>query len=135
MQALRPGFWTLLLASLCAGAAVVSAADERSFATWTEYLGGADSAQYSSLKQINKSNVKQLEVAWTFPVAGRGAIVFDPVVVDGVMYVLGDSNSVVALEAATGKQLWVHPNMGAVGVARHELLGKAKTVPTAACST
>jgi glucose dehydrogenase len=111
MQALRPGFWAFLFV----GAAVVSAADERSFATWTEYLGGADSAQYSSLKQINKSNVKQLEVAWTYPLAGRGAIVFDPVVVDGVMYVLGESNTVVALEAATGKQLWVHPNMGAVG--------------------
>ena len=44
----------------------VSAAD-RSFATWSQYLGGADSSQYSSLKQINKSNVKQLEVAWTYP--------------------------------------------------------------------
>ena len=37
MQALRPGFWVILFA----GAAGVSAADERSFATWTEYLGGA----------------------------------------------------------------------------------------------
>ncbi len=111
MQALRPGFWVILFA----GAAGLSAADERSFATWSEYLGGPDSAQYSSLKQINKSNVKQLEVAWTYPIAGRGAVVFDPIVIDGVMYVLGQNNSLVALEAATGKELWVHPNMGAVG--------------------
>jgi glucose dehydrogenase len=111
MQALRPGFWPFFLAS----AAVVSAADERSFATWTEYLGGPDSAQYSSLKQINKSNVKQLEVAWTYSTGERGTYVFDPIVIDGVMYVLAQNNSVVALDAATGKELWVHPNMGAVG--------------------
>ena len=66
---------------------LVSAA-ERSFATWSQYLGGADSSQYSSLKQINKSNVKQLEVAWTYQ-TGPGTYTFDPVVVDGVMYVSG----------------------------------------------
>lgn len=89
-------------------------AAERSFATWSQYLGGADSSQYSSLKQINKSNVKELEVAWTYE-TGPGTYTFNPVVVDGVMYVLAQSNSVVALDAATGKQLWAHPNMGAVG--------------------
>jgi glucose dehydrogenase len=91
----------------------VSAA-ERSFATWSQYLGGADSSQYSSLKQINKSNVKQLEVSWTYQ-TGPGTYTFNPLVVNGVMYVLAQSNSVVALDAATGKQLWMHPNMGAVG--------------------
>ena len=111
MQPLRPGFWTFLFV----GATVVSAADERSFATWTEYLGGPDSAQYSSLKQINKSNVKQLEVAWTYSTGERGTYVFDPIVVDGIMYVLAQNNSIVALDAATGKELWVHPNMGGVG--------------------
>ncbi len=110
MQALGAGFWTFFIASLA-----VSAADERSFATWSEYLGGPDSAQYSSLKQINKSNVKQLEVAWTYSIAGRGTFVFDPIVIDGVMYVLAENNSVVALDAATGKEQWVHPNTGAVG--------------------
>jgi glucose dehydrogenase len=92
---------------------LVSAA-ERSFDTWSQYLGGADSSQYSSLKQINKSNVKQLEVAWTYQ-TGPGTYTFDPLVIDGIMYVLAQSNSVVALDAATGKQLWAHPNTGAVG--------------------
>ncbi len=90
-----------------------SAAD-RSFATWSEYLGGADSSQYSSLKQINKSNVKQIEVAWLIR-RDRGHTRFDPIVVDGIMYVLAQNNSVVALDASTGKELWTHPNMGAVG--------------------
>jgi glucose dehydrogenase len=84
------------------------------FDTWSQYLGGADSSQYSSLKQINKTNVKQLEVVWTYP-AGPGTLVFDPIVVDGVMYVLINRNSIVALDAATGKEIWSHPNTGAVG--------------------
>src|ERR1051326_7598425 len=95
-------------------AALLHATDERNFATWRQYLGGADSSQYSSLKQINKSNVKLLEVAWSYP-TGPGTFVFDPLVVDGTMYVLSQNNSIVALDAATGKELWVHPNTGAVG--------------------
>jgi glucose dehydrogenase len=98
----------LILSGISAGAA------ERPPATWSQYLGGADSSQYSSLKQINKSNVAKLEVAWTYP-TGPGTYIFDPIVVDGVMYVLAQNNSVVALDAATGKELWVHPDTGAVG--------------------
>ena len=48
---------------------------------------------YSSLKQINKSNATKLDVAWIYPTGP---------VVDGVMYVLVQNNSVVALDAATG---------------------------------
>src|SRR3984885_10279016 len=111
MRKITPSFMLLIFLWVCG--TLVSAA-ERSFASWSQYLGGADSSQYSSLKQINKSNVKQLEVAWTYQ-TGPGTYTFDPVVVDGVMYVLAQSNSVVALDATTGKQLWVHPNMGPVG--------------------
>jgi glucose dehydrogenase len=95
--------------------AVASAADLRNFATWSEYEGGADSSQYSSLKQINKGNVNQLQVAWTYSTGERGTYSFNPIVVDGVMYVLAKNNSFVALDAATGRELWTHPNMGAVG--------------------
>jgi len=91
-----------------------SAADVANFSTWTEYEG-ADSAQYSSLKQINKSNVSQLQVAWSYSTGERGNYSFAPIVVGGVMYVLAKNNSFAALDAATGKELWVHPNVGAVG--------------------
>src|SRR5579862_679621 len=108
---LRQGVKLVLF--ICAVGLLATAA-ERSFATWSEYLGGADSSQYSSLKQINKTNVKQLEVAWTYP-TGPGTFIFDPIVVDGVMYVQSQSNATVALDAATGKEIWTHPNTGAVG--------------------
>lgn len=108
--------YIILAAALVAtvGYRSLAAADDKPFTTWTEYLGGPDSTQYSALKQITKGNVKQLEVAWTHPV-GEGTVRFNPLVVDGVMYVLGANRSIVALDAATGKEVWIHRNEGAVG--------------------
>src|SRR5580658_10357151 len=91
-KSMRTLTWLCLLA---AGALI--AADERNFNTWTEYLGGADSSQFSSLKQINKANVKQLQMAWSYPTGGAGAILFNPIVVDGTMYVLKTGNNIAAL--------------------------------------
>ena len=83
-------------------------------ASWPAYSGGPGSEKYSSLTQINKNNVKQLEVVWSYPTGEKGNYLFNPIIVDGVMYVLAKNNSVVALDAVTGKELWVHPNTGAV---------------------
>jgi quinoprotein glucose dehydrogenase len=66
-------------------ASALHAADLRSFATWTQYLGGADSSQYSSLKQINKGNVSQLEVAWTYSIGDNNQYLFNPIVVNNVI--------------------------------------------------
>jgi len=83
------------------------------YTTWTAYQGGAHSSQYTALDQITKSNVAQLEVAWTYQINGN--VTFNPVIVDEVMYVQGTGNSIVALEAATGKEIWSHANQGAIG--------------------
>ena len=80
------------------------------FTTWDANGGGADHSQYSSLKQINKNNVKQLQVAWMYESGNNPT--FNPVIVDGTMYV-GAQNAVVALDAATGKEIWKHPGGGA----------------------
>lgn len=104
-------------AGLCS-LVIAFAADDGSHTTWSDYLGGPDSAQYSALKQINKSNVSQLQVAWTYPTDDRNNYSFNPVIVDGVMYVLAKSNSLVALDAATGREIWVHPNNSRAVTAR-----------------
>ena len=79
------------------------------YTSWIDYGGSPDSMQYSALKQIDKSNVGKLELAWSYRAPDlRGNFGFNPVVVDGVMYVLGQSNAIVALDAATGKQIWAH---------------------------
>jgi len=65
--------------------------------------------QYSALTQIDKKNVGRLEQAWFFAVPDRkGNFGFNPIVVDGVMYVLGPANAIVALDAMTGKTIWSH---------------------------
>ena len=85
------------------------------FETWDQYLGGADSSQYSSLDQINRENVARLEVAWTYQTGERGFYLFNPLIVDSVMYVLAHDHSIVALDAGTGKEIWRHENKGRVG--------------------
>jgi glucose dehydrogenase len=86
---------------------------EQPYTTWRTYGGGGHASQYSALAQINKSNVTQLEVVWSFPV-GERSFVFNPVVIDNVMYVLARDNDIVALDAATGRELWAHPHEGPV---------------------
>src|SRR5690606_15828133 len=85
------------------------------YEAWDQYLGGADSSQYSALAEINRDNVSRLAVAWTYPTGERGAYLFNPLIVDGTMYVLARDRSIVALDAATGRELWVRPNEGPVG--------------------
>ena len=55
----------------------------------------------------------QLAVAWTFP-SGPRTFLFNPLIDRGVMYVLARDNAIVALDAASGKELWAHPNAGGV---------------------
>ena len=76
--------------------------------TWKDYGGAADAAQYSALQHINRTNVGQLEVIWTYPTHDGNKYFFNPIVVDRVVYVLARNNSIVALDAATGKEIWVH---------------------------
>src|SRR5260370_1054451 len=76
--------------------------------TWRDYGGSPDAAQYSALRQIDRSNVNTLEIAWTYPTGDDGKYFFNPIMIDGVMYVLAKSNSIVALEAATGKEIWTY---------------------------
>jgi glucose dehydrogenase len=75
---------------------------------WSDYSGNPDSAQYSALEQINRSNVSKLEVAWTYSTGDHNKYFFNPLIVDNMMYVLAKNNSIVALDAATGKEIWTH---------------------------
>ena len=85
----------------------------RPYTTWTAYGGGAHSSQYSALDQINKSNVSQLEVVWTFPVTGT--VIFNPLVVGRVMYLQASGSTLVAVDAATGKEIWRRQTQGPMG--------------------
>ncbi len=88
-------------------------AQGRPYTTWTSYGGSADSSQYSALNQINRSNVSQLEVGWTFPVTGT--VIFNPLVVDGVMYLQAAGTALAAVDAATGREIWRSQTQGPLG--------------------
>jgi len=84
--------------------------------TWRDYAGGADSAQYSALDQINRSNVARLQLAWRYSIGDNKKYSFNPVIVDDTMFVLGRNNSLVALNAATGKEIWTYAPDPAPGI-------------------
>lgn len=81
---------------------------------WPDYGGGPDSSHFVALNQINKANVNRLEVAWVYPTGDDKTYLFNPIVVDNVMYVLARNSSLVALDAATGKEIWIHENLPGV---------------------
>ena len=78
---------------------------------WPSYLGGPGSSQYSSLGQINKQNVAQLQIAWEYRTGdarrgGGSQIQCNPIVIDGVLYATSPALKVFALDAATGEERW-----------------------------
>ena len=75
-------------------------------ADWPVYGGSAASTHYSALAQINRSNVKDLEVAWSFDTREKGGLQTNPLIVDGVLYGITPTQKIFALNAATGKLLW-----------------------------
>jgi quinoprotein glucose dehydrogenase len=77
---------------------------------WYEYGGGPDQSKYSDLTQITKANVDQLQPAWIYSPGDAGGN-FNPIVVDDVMYVVAKGQSLIALDATTGKELWIHAHL------------------------
>ena len=75
---------------------------------WPGYGNGPDNSRYFASEQIKKSNVSQLQVAWNYP---YGDTSFGPIVVRGVIYGRGRNGSLVAVDAKTGKELWIRENM------------------------
>jgi quinoprotein glucose dehydrogenase len=75
--------------------------------TWTVSHGDAFATRYSALTQINRHNVKNLRQAWVYHSKdGSGNIQANPIIVDGVFYGPTPGRAIVALDAATGSELW-----------------------------
>jgi quinoprotein glucose dehydrogenase len=73
---------------------------------WPVYGGTPENNHYSSLSQINRDNVKQLQVAWSFDTGEAGGLQTNPIIVGNVLYAYTPSQRVIALNAATGELLW-----------------------------
>ncbi|MBV8552176.1 MAG: PQQ-binding-like beta-propeller repeat protein [Acidobacteriaceae bacterium] len=83
---------------------------------WPVYGGGPENIHYSTLSQINRQNVRNLQVAWTFDTGDAfpgSEMECNPIVVDGVLFATSPKLRVIALDAATGKLKWsFDPNQG-----------------------
>jgi quinoprotein glucose dehydrogenase len=79
--------------------------------SWTNYGGGADQSKYVLANDINKNTVGQLQVAWSYSTEDERVYQWNPIVVDTIMYVLAKNSSLVALNAITGKEIWIHANL------------------------
>jgi quinoprotein glucose dehydrogenase len=73
---------------------------------WPVYGGGPENTHYSSLAQITRDNVKNLQVAWSYDSGESGGLETSPLIVDGVLYAYTPTQKVFALDAGTGKLLW-----------------------------
>lgn len=102
----------LVALSITPGESVVVQNDDSSF-PWTHINGDATSTRYAPLDQINADNVDSLEIAWSFDTRFFGPrpellSVNTPLMVNGTLYVTaGATRNVVALDAASGQQLWM----------------------------
>ena len=73
---------------------------------WPTYHGDVGGNRYTTLTQIDKTNVARLSPRWVFPIPTvTGAVETTPIVIGGVMYI-STANQALALDAGTGRQLW-----------------------------
>jgi quinoprotein glucose dehydrogenase len=76
-------------------------------ADWPTYLGDKHRSLYSPLRQIDRTNVTRLQVAWTYDTGEKGEYQSNNLIVGGVLYTATPSRRVIALDAATGRERWV----------------------------
>ena len=101
---------------------------ENSYRDWSDYLGGPDRNHFSRLSQITPENVSKLKMAWSWSAPDSGQMQMSPVIYDGKLFGVTAGLRAFALDAATGKQLWLfgEPVKQWFGTSRGVALWKGK---------
>jgi len=100
-SSVAPHFTSVTEAMLLGAGSDTSSAND-----WLIYGGAYNNQRYSLLTQVDTQNVKDLALAWTYKTGVQLSFETTPVVVDGVMYMTTAGSKVIALNAATGEQIW-----------------------------
>ncbi|MCL6268138.1 PQQ-binding-like beta-propeller repeat protein [Flagellimonas myxillae] len=79
---------------------------KKDYANWSSYLGGLDRNHYTTLSQINKDNLNDLRIAWSYSSPDSGQMQMNPIVIDTMLYGVTAGRRAIALHAGTGKELW-----------------------------
>ena len=93
-------------AALCLALACANGVHAGPDADWPAYGGSHAKNRHSTLAQIHRGNVKQLELAWRYDTGEKGDTQTQPIVVGRVLYGYTPEHKAFALDAATGKLLW-----------------------------
>ncbi|QFU74452.1 PQQ-dependent dehydrogenase, methanol/ethanol family [Halioglobus maricola] len=75
---------------------------------WVLHGNDVGEQRFSTLDQINRDTVDQLELAWSFNLYTRRGVEATPLMVDGTLYVTGSWSMVYALDARSGELKWFH---------------------------
>ncbi|MGA2345952.1 MAG: PQQ-binding-like beta-propeller repeat protein, partial [Candidatus Sulfotelmatobacter sp.] len=105
---------TWLIASVFAGYAhaqvtfdrLVNAAKEPQ--NWMTYSGDYSGKRFSRLDQIDVANVRTMSAKWVYQTAATGKLETTPLVVDGILYATAQDNRAFALDARTGRPIWMY---------------------------
>ena len=84
-------------------------------ANWPSYHGDYSGRRYSSLAEINATNLPQLRAAWIFHAPNSNWLENTPIVVNGLMFVTA-ANDAFALDAGTGRIVWHHSRPNSEGL-------------------
>jgi quinoprotein glucose dehydrogenase len=109
---MRDGFWraviwiALAVSFFCLKSPEVFGASPGQNVDWPVYLGDKERSHYSPVEQINRSNVAQLKVAWTYETGDKGEYQANNLIIGGTLFTASPTRKVIALDAATGAELW-----------------------------
>lgn len=96
------------------------------YSNWETYSGDPSGAKYSSLTQINATNVNNLRPAWVYraddmQTSPRTEIQCNPIIIGEIIYLISPGLKLIALEAGTGKEIWTfdpYPGEKSAGTVR-----------------
>jgi alcohol dehydrogenase (cytochrome c) len=74
---------------------------------WLTYSGDYSGRRFSLLDQINTANASKLVAKWVYQTAATGKLETTPLVVDGILYATGQDDRAFALDARTGRPIWM----------------------------
>jgi quinoprotein glucose dehydrogenase len=107
----RPKWWLFLIITtyLLTGGCEKSAektAYQPDYTKWASYLGGPGRNHYTTLSGISLENVQDLKLAWSYKAPDSGQMQMNPLIIDTILYGVTAALRVVALNAASGEELW-----------------------------
>jgi len=91
------------------------------YTSWEVFGGSKENIHYSTLSQIDTANVQQLQVAWTYhtgdeDTAHHSQIQCNPIIIDNVLYGSTPKMKLFAVDAASGKPIWVFNPLDSVDI-------------------